>query len=113
MNRAIIATHQLADCRDVVQVGVGQEYGLGYCSPGIENARDSVRLVTGVDDKRPAGLARMAYDVAVRLKGANGQSMNLQPAGIGGVQTENEVPQPQDPVAFGLSNVNPDPLKLL
>jgi hypothetical protein len=55
----------------------------------------------------------VAHDVAVRLEGADGQSVNLQPAGIGGVQTENEVPQPQDPVAFGLSNVNPDPLKLL
>lgn len=28
-------------------------------------------------------------------------------------QTENEVPQPQEPVAFGFSNVKPDPLKLL
>ena len=56
----------------------------------------------------------MTDDVAVRLERADGQGPNLEPAGLGrGAQTEKEVPQPQDPVAFGLSNVNPEPLKLL
>ena len=52
--------------------------------------------------------------MAVRLECADGEGENLEPADVvGGVQTEKEVPQPQDPVAFGLSNVNPEPLKLL
>ena len=113
MHRAIIPVHQVADSRDVIQVRMGQEDGFGLGAPGVERTRDPLRLITGVDDECPTGCVRVSNEKAVRLEGADRQSANFEPAGIAGVQTENEVPQPQEPVAFGLSNVNPDPLKLL
>jgi hypothetical protein len=97
----------------VVQVRMGQEDGFGLGVPGVEHARDPHCLITGVDDECPTGCVRVSNEEAVRLEGADRQSANLELARIAGVQTENEVPQPQEPVAFGLSNVNPDPLKLL
>jgi hypothetical protein len=113
IDRAAVGFGQITYGRDVVQVGVGKENRIRLGPPGLENGGDTVRLVTRVDDQRPVGRVRVTDDVAIRLEGAYGQSANLQPAGGGGAQTENEVPQPQDPVAFGLSNVKPDPLKLL
>lgn len=114
IDRARIALHQAADGGHVVQVRVRQENRLGNCSPGIQGARDPFGLGTGIDDHHGSRVSVGSEEVAVRLEIADGEGKNLEPADVvGGAQTEKEVPQPQEPVAFGFSNVKPEPLKLL
>ena len=114
IDRARIAFHQATDRGYVVQVRVRQENRVGNRAPRIQGSDDPLGFGTRVDDDygpvRPAG----SDEVAVRLESADGESENLEPADlVGGDQTEKEVPQPQEPVAFGFSNVKPEPLKLL
>ena len=114
VDRACVPVHQLAHRCDVVQVSVGKENRRRFHAPVVQRVDDPAGIVTRIDHQRGLRIARMTDEMAVRLKRADGQGPNLQPAGRGGgAQTEKEVPQPQDPVAFGLSNVNPEPLKLL
>ena len=114
IDRARIAFHQATDRGNVVHVRVRQENRVGSSAPRIQGTGDPLGFGTRVDDDhgpvRPAG----SDEVAVRLESADGESENLEPADlVGGDQTEKEVPQPQEPVAFGFSNVKPEPLKLL
>lgn len=114
IDRARIAFHQATNRGNVVQVRMRQENCVGSRAPRIQGTGDPLGFGTRVDydhgSVRPAG----SDEVAVGLESADGESKNLEPADfVGGDQTEKEVPQPQEPVAFGLSNVKPEPLKLL
>ncbi len=83
-------------------------------APCIERRLDTRSFIPGIDYERRGRRVPMPNQVAVRLERTEGQRPDVEPAAPGlRAQTENEVPQPQDPVAFGLSNVKPDPLKLL
>ncbi len=114
IDRARVPLHEPTDGGHVIEVGVRQENRLGNRAPGIERTRDPGRFCTGVDDDHRTVISVRPEDVAVRLESAYRQCENIQPADLaGGNQTEKEVPQPQEPVAFGFSNVKPDPLKLL
>ena len=114
IDRARIALHKSADGGHVIQVGVRQENRLGNRLPGIQGARDPLGLGARIDDHHGSLFSPGSEEVAVRLECADGEGENLEPTDVvGGVQTEKEVPQPQEPVAFGFSNVKPEPLKLL
>ena len=114
IDRAGIALHQAADGGHVVQVRVRQENRRGNRSPGIQGARDPLGLGARIDDHHGFLVPTGSKKVAVRLEITDGEGKNLEIADVvGGAQTEKEVPQPQEPVAFGFSNVKPEPLKLL
>ena len=105
-DEGIVGVLQLATpAGAVVRAGCGNAPVRGLDDPHIpqrlpvEHARDPLRLITRIDDECPTGCVRVSNEKAVRLEGADRQSANFEPAGIAGVQTENEVPQPQDQAA--------------
>ncbi len=114
IDRAGIPFHQAANGSHVIQVRVREENCVGGRVPGIQGTGDPFGFGSGVDDHHRSVGTSGTDEMAVRLKSADGQSENLEPADVvGDDQTEKEVPQPQEPVAFGFSNVKPEPLKLL
>ena len=114
IDRTRIAFHQATDGGHMIQVRVRQENRVGDRAPGIQGTGDPLGFGTWVDDQYGSVRAAGSEKVAVRLKIADGEGENLEPPDVvGGAQTEKEVPQPQEPVAFGFSNVKPEPLKLL
>ena len=98
----------------MIQVRVREENCVGDRAPIFQGSGDPLGFGTRVDDHHGSIRTAGSDQVTVRLECAYGEGENLEPADVvGGVQTENEVPQPQEPVAFGFSNVKPEPLKLL
>lgn len=109
-----VTVHQAADGSHVIQVRVREEDRLGRRAPGFQRTGDPLGIGTRVDDHHASVRTAGADQVAIRLEGADGEGEDLEAADVlGDVQTEKEVPQPQEPVAFGFSNVKPEPLKLL
>jgi len=114
MDRTRVAFHQATDRGHMIQVRVRQENRVGDHAPGFQGTGDPLGFGAGIDDHHGPVRTAGSEEVAVRLECADGEGENLEPADVvGGVQTEKEVPQPQEPVAFGFSNVKPEPLKLL
>ena len=114
VDRTGIAAHEIAHGGHVVEMSVREQDRLRLRAPVRKRGFDSSGIGAGIDHQRGAALLAGPHEMTVRLKGADRQGEDLQPAGFGrGAQTEKEVPQPQEPVAFGFSNVKPEPLKLL
>lgn len=114
IDRARIAFHQATDRGHMIQMRVRQENCGRDHAPGFQGIGDPFGFGARVDDHHGSVRTAGSEEVAVRLECADGEGENLEPADVvGGVQTEKEVPQPQEPVAFGFSNVKPEPLKLL
>lgn len=114
IDRARIAFHQATDRGHMIQMRVRQEDCGRDHAPDFQGIGDPFGFGARVDDHHGSVRTAGSEEVAVRLECADGEGENLEPADVvGGVQTEKEVPQPQEPVAFGFSNVKPEPLKLL
>ncbi len=119
VNRGPGGAGQFRHGANVVQMCMREKDRRNVAFPILQASQNVLRIGSGIDQDASRTIT-CAHQVTVRLERAQHErfdpergraAIRIGRHGFG--QTEKEVPQPQEPVAFGFSNVNPDPLKLL